>query len=288
LRAGPLAETEVIELLNGAFVPVYVSNEDYEGTAATVSADEAKALQRIYHDALREKRAAGSVCVYLQSPDGQGLSSLIVSDACEPGRLRKLLEDAVARVKPKTGPPLVKPSPQSVAPRRDPGGVLLHLVSRYDRRGSWAEFPAENWVPLAKADWSRWLPSSAPRPGQSWDVPKDAATPLRTYVFPQTEVCDFARLVEEGGPYHHHVAALKLTARVLSVEGGIARVRLEGDVRIKHRFYPGHDDQNEAVASLLGYLEFDAVTKTIQALRLVTDRASYAGQGYGVAARSLP
>jgi hypothetical protein len=101
-------------------------------------------------------------------------------------------------------------------------------------------------------------------------------------------VCDFARLVEEGGPYHHHVEALKLTARVLSVEGGIARVRLEGDVRIKHRFYPGHDDQNEAVASLLGYLEFDAVKKTIPSLRLVTDRASYAGQGYGVAVRSLP
>jgi hypothetical protein len=165
---------------------------------------------------------------------------------------------------------------------------LLHLVSRYDRRGSWAEFPAENWVQLAKPDWTRWLPAAAPRYGLSWDVPKDAAAPLLTYFFPQTEVCDFARLTEEGGPYHHHVEVVKLTARVLSVEGDLARVRLEGEVRIKHRFYPGHDDQNEAVALLVGYLDYNAAKTTIKSLRLVTQQASYAGQSYGVAVHSLP
>jgi hypothetical protein len=278
----------VIKLLNSLFVPVYVSNEDYDGITATVPPEEARALQRIYLDALKENRAAGSVCVYLQSTDGKGISSLIVSDACEPGRLRKMLEDAIARVKPKEGPPLAKPSPQSVAPKRDPEIVLLHLVSRYDRRGSWAEFPAENWVPLAKADWTKWLPAAAPRMGLTWDVPKEAAAPLLTYFFPQTEVCNFAQLTEEAGPYHHRVEVLKMTARVLSVEGDTARVRLEGDVRIKHRFYPGRDDRNEAVASLLGYLEFDAGKTTIKSLRLVTDQARYAGQGYGVAVRSLP
>jgi hypothetical protein len=288
LRAGPLAETEVIRLLNRAFVPAYVSNEDYEGETAIVPPDEAAALRRIYHEALEEKRAAGSVCVYVQSPDGKGIASLIVSDAIEPGRLRKMLEDTVAGLKPNEGPPLVKPSPQSVAPKRVPESVLLHLVSRYDRGGSWAEFPAENWLQLAKPDWSRWLPEVEPRAGKTWDVPKDAAAPLLTYFFPQTEVCNFARLTEEGGPYHHHVEVLKFTARVLSVEGDTALVRLEGGVRIKHRFYPGHDDQNDAVASVLGYLEYDAATSTFKSLRLVTDRAVYAGQGYRVAVHSEP
>jgi hypothetical protein len=278
----------VIKLLNSSFVPVYISNEDYDGTIATVPPDEARALQRIYHDALKEKRSAGSVCVYLQAPDGKGLSSQTVAGACEPGRLLKMLEDAVARVRPRAGPPLVKPAPQSVAPKRDPDRVLVHLVSRYDHRGSWAEFPAENWVQLAKADWTQWLPTDAPRPGQTWDVPKKAAAPLLTYFFPQTEVCNFAQLTEEDGPYHHRLEVLKLTARVLSVEGDTVRVRLEGGVRVKHRFYPGRDDPNEAVASLLGYFDFDAAKATIKSLRLVTDRATYAGQGYGVAARSLP
>ncbi len=66
-------------------------------------------------------------------------------------------------------------------------------MSRYDRGGSWAEFPAENWVQLARADWPRWLPATAPKPGQTWDVPGDDAAPVLTYSFPHTEVCDFAR-----------------------------------------------------------------------------------------------
>lgn len=55
-----------------------------------------------------------------------------------------------------------------------------------------------------------------------------------------------------------------------------------------HRFYPGRDDQNEAVATLLGYLAVDAAKSTIRSLRLVTDRAKYADQAYGVAVSSVP
>jgi hypothetical protein len=199
-----------------------------------------------------------------------------------------MLEDAVARVRPKAGEPLVKPAPQSVAPRQVPDHVLLHLVSRYDRSGSWAEFPAENWVQLGRSDWTRWLPSGSPRPGQTWEIPSEAAAPVLTYFFPQTEVCNFARLVEEPGLYDHRVEDLRLTARVLSVEGDAVRVRLDGSVRIRHRFYPFHDDQNRAVASVLGYLDLDASGSTIRSLRLATDRATYAEQAYGVAVRSVP
>jgi hypothetical protein len=288
MRAGPLADPEVIRLLNSSFVPAYVSNEDYEGPGATVPRDEARALQRIYHAALREKRPAGSVCVYIQAPDGLGISSLIVSDACEPGRLLRLLNDAVARVKPTPGPPLAKPRPQSVAQSRNADGMLLHLVSRYDSRGSWAEFPAENWLQLAHADRAKWLPPSVPTQGQTWAVPRDAASLVLTYFFPQTEVCNFARLVEEGGPYHHRILDLELTARALSVNGDTVRARLDGRVRIKHRFYPGRDDQNEADARVVGYLEFDAEKATVKTLRLATSQGRYAGQNYRVAVHTVP
>jgi hypothetical protein len=242
-------------------------------------------LQRIYHDALKEKRSAGSVCVYLQTPEGKGISSQTVAGACQPGRLLKMLQDAIDQVKPKEGDPLTRPVPQSVAPKHDPESLLFHLVSRYDHRGSWGEFPSENWLVLQRSEGAKWLPTEAVKPGQTWEVPSDAATPLLTYFFPQTEVCSFARLTEENGPYHHHMEQQKLTAKVLSVTGDTVRVRLEGRVVIKHRFYPNRDDRNVAEATVLGYLEFDPARHTIQSLRLVTEQATYARHPYTVALR---
>ena len=55
-------------------MPVYISNEDYHGKSAVVPKDEFKAWQRIYLDALNEKRSAGSVCVYLVNPDSTGIA----------------------------------------------------------------------------------------------------------------------------------------------------------------------------------------------------------------------
>jgi hypothetical protein len=253
-----------------------------------VPADEAKALQRIYHDALAEKRSAGDVCVYLQTPEGKGISSQAVAGACQPGRFLKMLEDAIDRVKPKQGEPLTTPVAQSAAPKRDADSLLFHLVSRYDHRGSWGEFPAENWLPLKCADWSRWLPDGPVKLCQSWELPREPAAPLLTWFFPQTEVCDFAQLTKENGLYKHNVEEQKLTAKVLSVDRTMVRVRLDGSVRIRHKFYPHHEDRNVAEAAVLGYLEFDPVKKTIRSLRLVTDQATYGGHRYTVAVRLVP
>jgi hypothetical protein len=269
-------------------VPVYVSNEDYEGPTPAVAAEEAKALQRIYHDALKEKRSAGSVCVYLQTPDGKGISSQTVAGACQPGRFLKMLEEAIDKVKPQEGEPLTKPGAQSVAPKRNADSLLFYLVSRYDHRGSWGEFPAENWLVVKQADWSKWLPADAVKPGQSWELSREPAAQLLTYFFPQTEVCNFARLTEQDGLYKHRIEKQKLTARVLSIEGDRVRVRMDGQVRIKHRFYPHRDDQNVAEAGVLGYFEFDAARKTITTLRLVTDQATYGGHRYTVAVNLVP
>jgi hypothetical protein len=253
-----------------------------------VPADEARALQRIYHDALKEKRSAGSVCVYLQAPDGKGISSQTVAGACQPGRLLNMLQGAIDQVKPKEGEPLTRPVPQSVPPKRDAGSLLFHLASRYDHRGSWGEFPSENWIALKRADWKQWLPSDSVKPGQTWEVPRAPAGLLLTYFFPQTEVCSFAELVDENGTYHHRIEQQQLTAKVLSIDGDTVQVRLDGRVRIKHRFYPHRDDNNVAEASVIGYLECDAAKKTIQSLRLVTAQATYGGHRYAVAVRLVP
>jgi hypothetical protein len=277
----------VIELLNQHFVPVYASNEDYHKDGAAPP-EERKAYLRIYHEALAQKRSAGSVCVYLVGPDGKGFASQIVSEAARPGRLEKLLEGAVARFKVPAGKPVVPPAAQSTAPKAQAGALVLHLVARVDHRGSWGEFPSENWLVLKRQDGADLLPPGKAEPGAGWEVPREAAARLLTYFYPQTETCDFARDVAEDGPHKHRIEQLKLTARVLSVRGDRVRARLDGTLKLKHTFYPGRDDNNRAEATVAGYLDFDRATGRVLGLRLVTERATYGRFGFTVALRSLP
>jgi hypothetical protein len=277
----------VISLLNRYFVPVYVSNEDYNGSGAA-PADERKVYLQIYHEAIEQKRSNGTVCVYLVAPDGKGFDSLVVSKAAEPGNLQKLLESAISRLKTKEGKPLIKPVPQAAPPRAAAGELVLHLVSRYDHRGSWAEFPAENYIVLKQSEWKKLLPPEGAKVGTTYDINKDLATKMLTYFFPQTEMCDCALMTSAEGPYKHRIENASLRGRVIEGEGKIARVRLEGRVKLKHKFYPGHEDDNHVEASVLGLIEIDPSGKKAPVLRLLTDQAVYAKQKFTVALRSLP
>ena len=183
MRAGPLSDEKVIRLLNAYFVPVYVSNEEYRGDG-TALPEERKVYTQIYHEAIRQKRHNGTVCVYLVAPDGKGFDSLVVSKAAEPGQLQKMLEAAVARLKTKEGEPLIKPTQQAPPPKAEKNELVLHLVSRYDHRGSWAEFPAENYIVLKQPDWQKLRPSEDAKPGATWDIDKEVAVQFLTYFFP--------------------------------------------------------------------------------------------------------
>lgn len=276
----------MIQTLNRYYVPVYISNEDYYGDGAIVSKEEQQAHQRIYHEALQEKRAAGSVCVYLVSPEGDGMASLIVSDACQPGRLLKLLEETTATLGTLPGEPLVKPAPQSQPPQTRPGDLLLHLVSRYDYRGSWAEFPAENWLVLSEQETRAFVPPAA-AVGTAWNVDANVSARLLTLFFPQTEVCNFERLTEKDGPYQHELEEHRLQARVLAVDGPRVSIRLDGRLRLKHSFYPNRPDDNRAAASVAGYVQYDRQQKRITTLRLVTMQGKYSRHTYTVAVQSM-
>jgi hypothetical protein len=261
-------------LLNGHFVPVYTSNEDYQA-GGPVPADERRAYEQIYHEALQQKRDAGSVCVYLVGPDGKGFASLIVSEAAKPGRLQKLLEAAIARFKVPLGKPLVAPTPQAPPPKADADCLVLHLVSRYEGRGSWAKFPAENYLVLKPAEWTKLLPAGEPRVGGTYDIDRTVAAQMLTYFFPQTETCDVGQMLREDGPYQHRIEHATLRGRVIAVDQGSVRVRLEGSVRLKHRFYPGRADNNYADAKVVGFLDGDVQKQKPPVLQLVTEQAAY-------------
>jgi hypothetical protein len=79
-----------------------------------------------------------------------------------------------------------------------------------------------------------------------------------------------------------------LHGTIESVEGRTARARIEGRVRMTHRFYPGREDGNMVDAPIVGYLDFDPATRQVIRLRLVTDGASYGRGTLDVAVLSVP
>src|SRR5581483_8036232 len=139
MRAGPLSDSKVIELLNRAFVCVYTVNEDYSEKNPAVPKEEIKELQRIRQEGHQKKLSVGTVHAYVLTPDGHTHDSLHVASAARTAETLKMLERAVTRFRPKEGPPVVKPQPQSGPPPGTPDSLTLHLVSRGDDRGSWGE-----------------------------------------------------------------------------------------------------------------------------------------------------
>lgn len=285
MRAGPLSNPKVIELLNRCFVPVYISNEDYDGKSAVVPKEEVQAWQRIYHDALKEKRSAGSVCVYVVRPDATGIASMVVSRAADKDNLLKMLEATVDRLKVAGGKPVVSPRPQAPAPKVGRDELLLHLVSRVDHRYSWGEFPSENWIVLKDQEWQAWLPSAA-KAGTTYTVPAKEAAKVLTYFFPQTEICTFGKALDPDGPYKHRIEKMSLQAKVLGAEGEVLKIRLDGHLKLKHTFYPDRDDTNHAESTLAGYMEVDGQKNRMLRLGLATSQGQYGRFGFSVAVKT--
>src|SRR5437899_1584006 len=137
MRTGPFSEEKVIGLLNKYFIPVYAVNEDY-AKEGPQPAEEKAEYQRIYRAALDAKRPAGTVHVYLLSPDGKYFDSMHVAKAAEKANLAELLEKTVNELKIDGGKPVVKPAPQSTPPKAKDDSLTLHLTARpLKGGGSW-------------------------------------------------------------------------------------------------------------------------------------------------------
>ena len=75
---------------------------------------------------------------------------------------------------------------------------------------------------------------------------------------------------------------------VTAVDGGVARARLAGRLRMKHDFYPHRPDDNWVEADVVGTLEFEPATGRVRRLLLTTDGATYGRGGLDVAVRLVP
>jgi hypothetical protein len=238
MRAGPLSDRRVIDVLNRYFVCVYLNNEEYYRKEGRASVEERAELQRILQEGYARKLDVGMVRGYVLTPDGH-LHDVLTSMA--------VLEQAVKHFKPTPGNPIVAPAPQSAPPVVPANAITLHLISRGDDRGSWGQFPAENWIVLERPDWKKLLPPGDVTPGQMWELDRDVSAKILTYFYPQTENNDAAidRIQQHA-----------LTAKVLTVKDGSVTARVDGFLRMQHVFYPGRNDAQPLAAEVVGVLTF--------------------------------
>jgi RNA polymerase sigma-70 factor, ECF subfamily len=278
VRARALSDPRVIELLNSCFVPVYISNADYEDLGGA-SPEEKKRRTRIRAQADQAKLYWGDDCFYLLEPaEGRVKETLQLSKAT-PDATRQWLE-ANRRTPP--GAPLVKPSRQSSPPPAPPGAHVLHLTARYldaegrveTQRPDFHEFPGEDWIVLSPEE-ARQL---APPSGESRLLGADLSERLLTCVHPS----DISVHRDPDGRNRIEVAELKVTRVSRSY------VLLEGRLEMHRTFNQLTPSSERPVTAILkGYVELEAGGPQIKSLRMATLSATCGGQNFGVAIRSL-
>jgi hypothetical protein len=278
MRAGPLSSPEVVATLNRSFVPVYLSNEDYAADGPAPRAEKAE-RDRILSEARAAGLSVGTVHVYILDPEGHAVDSAHVAEGAKLPVLTALLERNLARFHPEGGPPLTPPRPQAPRPEHEPGDLVLHLVARsLDGRGAWGGVIPEDWFVLSRSRAGALTPGPPVEVGRSWDVEPGVARRLLERFYPATENNDLAK---------NRIERVQLRAVVVSTEGGVARARLDGELRMVHPFY--HKDDGKVVeARVLGFVDFEPGTRAVRSLRIVTESARYNGGTFGVALESVP
>ena len=278
MRAGPLSNKKVIDLLNRYFVPVYTANEDYS-SKGRASREEKAERERIFKAGYAAKKSVGTVHVYIVAPNGDLVDSMHVAEAAKPAKLIALLEKTVADLKVSGGEPIVKMHPQSERPACEADCLTLHLTARsLDGKGAWSEFPGENWIVLSPADQQQLTGKREKvQVGDTWDVGPETSQKILTYFYPATENNDVSK---------NRFLDQKLHATVVSGDGKTSRAKLAGGFRMEHSFYHKPDGKI-AEGSVLGFIDFAPEHGRVTGFRMVSDKATYAGGTFGVAVRSI-
>jgi hypothetical protein len=295
MRASALSNAQVIALLNRHFVPVYICNQDYT-VGGSVPEEEKAELRRLRREAAEVQILDKHNQVWVLSPQGHPLATLETGNAARSKQMVTYLERFLPEPRPDEGRPLIPPAPQSRRPLTGPDAVALHLTARYleqkddeytperielGRNDNYHNrgVPAENWIVLERGQWTKFLPSGASHVGSSWELDPQVAALLFQHMYPPTEDNDVTRnRIDEG----------KLQATVVAIDGGVVRARLDGKLKMKHRYLTETDDDNFVTATLTGYLDFEPGRPTLRSLRLITTTASYDRNDFGIALRSVP
>jgi hypothetical protein len=286
-----LSNPKVITLLNSSYVPVFLSNEDFEERGPAPSAAKAE-LRRIHREGLAKGLSVGSVHAFVIAPDGSVRDSLHTVEAAKPDRLLAMLKRNATALQVIAGSPVVAPLPPSPPPCAA-GETQLYLVARYLTRegdrlvpiqsdsGDWTSLPSEEWLSLSPTD-IRNLTGAAPiQTGSTWRVQTSTVNSILSHFYPPTENWEAEKnLIHESG----------LTATVSQTDGKTARITYAGALKMDHWFYHKPDDR-VVEAQIAGYADMDARTGKLLQIRLATTKADYHGSAqslpFGVAVKTV-
>lgn len=275
LRASALSDSRVIDLLNGYFVPIYLSNVDYDDHGLA-SVDEKAEWKRIYNEAHDAGMPVGMDRLYVLGPaDRRVLGTMALSKATSETFAAWL--DQQRRTP--CGEPLVQPTAQSTSPPRDPDDLVLHVTARYldakgeieKKRANYHEFPAEDWIVLRPAEWRMLLSSGKLDPS------------LARRLFAAFHPLDMS--VGQSPNERNHYDRTDLRVTVLSR----SFARIEGELRMDRSFTQFTNPVDVPIAApVKGYIEFDATRGGVRSLRIITEDATCGRNRFGVAVRSIP
>jgi hypothetical protein len=268
MRAGPLSNAKVIELLNRYFVPVTSANELRDDERV-----------RIYHAFHAKGLGIGDVHVYVVGPDGNPIGGLDIGSAMDSAKEIAFLNSVIVQLGTEGGSPIFPPHPQSAPPVVESGAPAIHLVSRRPEHGAWAEFPSENWIVLAKPEWDQLLPPEGIQAKGSWQIPAPIATKLAEWIYPQTEE------TKRTNRSRVDIADFRLT--MVTMNSSLARARIDGKTRIRHSFYPGKPSEDFASSELLGFVDFNMEARRVQRLRMFARKADYNGAPFSCSLASV-
>lgn len=277
MRAGPLSNPKIINVLNRYFVPVYTVNDEYARDGAAL-AEEKTERERIFREGYAAKMSVGTVHVYILNPEGHLIDSLHVAEASKPERLLATLNKTISTLQIEPGPPAVPPCPQSCAPPSGSNSLTLHVVARLlDGRGAWGGIPGEDWILLDTREQQALFSSDHPKVGDTWIADRAVSEKILTHFYPATENNDVRK---------NRFEEQDLKATIVSLDHDIARVRLDGHFRMQHSFY--HKDDGKMVdATVIGFMDFDLRRKRAVSIQMMTEKATYNGGQFAVGVNSL-
>lgn len=279
MRAGALSNDTVISLLNGYFVPVYTSNDDYDETGIA-SAEEKQAMDKIYLAAAEKGLAVGSVRGYITTPEGDPI-------VCVGGNAEALIAElkaTIGKLGTRQGKPVVEPRSQNPRPDTQRDALALHLTARPDPErqngsGFWHELIGEDWIVFSREEWTKFLPADGAAPGSTWDVDRAVAIKLLSHFYPT---------VEDFGHATNAIKAMSMNATLVSKE----RVRIDMSLKMGLYTYPhpgGRPQElpNTVEATAVGVVDFDPARKMIRRFVMATDKATMNGGYFAVAVQSV-
>ena len=276
MRMGPFSNRQISDYLNGFYVPVYVSNEDYR--AGKFGTGNLKLLEQVWQQASEKKLPHGTVHAWLLAPDGELKTSMHVMHAMKESVLQRMLTETVRDLKIKPGNTLFRPQSQLKWPEVSEEQLILHASSQYsDRDGP----TGDDTIVLDRNEWQEFLPPKASdvTVRQEWRIGEELAQKILVHIYPYAPDWD-------TNP--EQIAQCELTAYILPAKDGQSgpQVIVRGFIRQQHNSQPGRDPL-VVVAEIAGLVTPSSVVGGKPKILLTTGNAIYGARAFSSLIRSV-